>query len=72
MVPLFEGSNPSTPAMILAADAETILIITGTGDVIEPDDGMTGGPGSLSLADRNAFANQLDRSLTAALRDSNG
>ena len=33
---------------------------------------MTGGPGPLSLADRNAFANQLDRSLTATLRDGNG
>jgi hypothetical protein len=29
----------------------------------------TGGPAPLSLADRNAFANQLDRFLTAALRD---
>jgi len=29
-------------AMILAADADTILLITGTGDVIEPDDGMAG------------------------------
>ncbi|MGE4505002.1 MAG: ATP-dependent protease subunit HslV [Desulfovibrionaceae bacterium] len=41
-------------AMILAADAETILIITGTGDVIEPDDGMaaigSGGPYALAAA----------------------
>jgi uncharacterized protein len=29
---------------------------------------MTGGPAPLSLADRNAFANQLDRFLTSALR----
>lgn len=29
---------------------------------------MTGGPSPLSLADRNAFANQLDRFLTSALR----
>lgn len=29
---------------------------------------MTGGPAPLSLADRNAFANQLDRFLSAALR----
>jgi len=29
---------------------------------------MTGGPAPLNLADRNAFANQLDRFLTAALR----
>ena len=35
-------------AMLLVADAETILIISGTGDVIEPDDGVaaigSGGP----------------------------
>jgi ATP-dependent HslUV protease subunit HslV len=39
-------------AMILAADAENILIITGTGDVIEPDDGMAaiGSGGSFALA----------------------
>ncbi|MDP2847906.1 MAG: YaiI/YqxD family protein [Humidesulfovibrio sp.] len=29
---------------------------------------VTGGPAPLSLADRNAFANQLDRFLSAALR----
>jgi Uncharacterized protein conserved in bacteria len=29
----------------------------------------TGGPAPLSLADRNAFANQLDRFLTASLRE---
>lgn len=41
-------------AMILAADAENILIITGTGDVIEPDDGLaaigSGGPYALAAA----------------------
>ena len=41
-------------AMLLAADAETILIISGTGDVIEPDDGMaaigSGGPYALAAA----------------------
>ncbi|MHC1701521.1 MAG: ATP-dependent protease subunit HslV [Humidesulfovibrio sp.] len=41
-------------AMILAADAETILLITGTGDVIEPDDGLaaigSGGPYALAAA----------------------
>jgi len=30
---------------------------------------MTGGPAPLSLADRNAFANQLDRFLTVALQN---
>ncbi|MDD4951309.1 MAG: ATP-dependent protease subunit HslV [Desulfovibrionaceae bacterium] len=41
-------------AMILAADAENILIISGTGDVIEPDDGLaaigSGGPYALAAA----------------------
>ena len=44
-------------AMILAADAETILIITGTGDVIEPDDGMAaiGSGGTYALAAARAL-----------------
>ncbi len=41
-------------AMLLAADSETILIISGTGDVIEPDDGLaaigSGGPFALAAA----------------------
>jgi len=44
-------------AMILAADAESILLITGTGDVIEPDDGMAaiGSGGSYALAAARAL-----------------
>lgn len=44
-------------AMILAADAENILLITGTGDVIEPDDGMAaiGSGGSYALAAARAL-----------------
>ena len=41
-------------AMLLAADGEHILIISGTGDVIEPDDGIaaigSGGPYALAAA----------------------
>ncbi len=41
-------------AMLLVADAETILILTGAGDVIEPDDGLaaigSGGPYALAAA----------------------
>ena len=41
-------------AMLLAADGEHILIISGTGDVIEPDDGVaaigSGGPYALAAA----------------------
>jgi len=44
-------------AMILAADAQTILLITGTGDVIEPDDGMAaiGSGGTYALAAARAL-----------------
>ncbi len=44
-------------AMILAADSESILLITGTGDVIEPDDGMAaiGSGGSFALAAARAL-----------------
>jgi ATP-dependent HslUV protease subunit HslV len=41
-------------AMLLAADAESILLISGNGDVIEPDDGVaaigSGGPYALAAA----------------------
>ena len=41
-------------AMLLAADAESILLISGNGDVIEPDDGVaaigSGGPYDLAAA----------------------
>ncbi|WP_353120324.1 ATP-dependent protease subunit HslV [Nitratidesulfovibrio sp.] len=51
-------------AMLLVADAETILILTGTGDVIEPDDGIaaigSGGPYALSAARALARHTTLD------------
>ncbi|MFW6324010.1 MAG: ATP-dependent protease subunit HslV [Desulfovibrionales bacterium] len=41
-------------AMLIAADAENVLILSGTGDVIEPDDGIaaigSGGPYALAAA----------------------
>ncbi|NDY57346.1 ATP-dependent protease subunit HslV [Desulfovibrio sulfodismutans] len=41
-------------AMIIVADAENVLVLSGTGDVIEPDDGLTaigsGGPYALAAA----------------------
>lgn len=41
-------------AMLLVADAQTVLILTGAGDVIEPDDGLaaigSGGPFALAAA----------------------
>ena len=41
-------------AMLLVADSSTLLLLSGTGDVIEPDDGMaavgSGGPYALAAA----------------------
>jgi len=41
-------------AMLIVADASTMLLLSGTGDVIEPDDGVTaigsGGPMALAAA----------------------
>lgn len=51
-------------AMLLVADREHILILTGTGDVIEPDDGLaaigSGGPYALSAARALAGHSPLD------------
>jgi len=45
-------------AMLLVADAQTILILTGSGDVIEPDDGLAaiGSGGTYALAAARALA----------------
>jgi len=44
-------------AMILVADAETVLVVSGNGDVIEPDDGVAaiGSGGSFALAAARAL-----------------
>ena len=49
-------------AMLLAADARNILIISGTGDVIEPDDGLAaiGSGGSYALAAARALKRRTD------------
>ncbi len=49
-------------AMLLAADGEHILIISGTGDVIEPDDGVAaiGSGGSYALAAARAMQQNTD------------
>lgn len=51
-------------AMLLAADGEHILIISGTGDVIEPDDGVAaiGSGGSYALAAARALKQNTDMS----------
>ncbi|WP_319468310.1 ATP-dependent protease subunit HslV [uncultured Pseudodesulfovibrio sp.] len=49
-------------AMLLAADGEHVLIISGTGDVIEPDDGVAaiGSGGSYALAAARAMQRNTD------------
>ncbi len=44
-------------AMLLVGDAETLLVVSGTGDVIEPDDGLAaiGSGGSYALAAARAL-----------------
>ncbi len=49
-------------AMLLAADGDHILVISGTGDVIEPDDGVAaiGSGGSYALAAARALRRNTD------------
>lgn len=59
-------------AMLLAADGEHILIISGTGDVIEPDDGVAaiGSGGSYALAAARALSQNTDLSAEDIARKS--
>jgi ATP-dependent HslUV protease, peptidase subunit HslV len=49
-------------AMLLVADHSSILLLSGTGDVIEPDDGLAaiGSGGSFALAAARALARNTD------------
>ncbi|MDR2161644.1 MAG: ATP-dependent protease subunit HslV [Desulfovibrio sp.] len=62
-------------AMLLVADASTILVLSGTGDVIEPDDGIaaigSGGPYALAAA-RALVRNAPQLSAEAIVRTSMG
>lgn len=53
-------------ALLIVADGETTLVLSGAGDVIEPDDGLAaiGSGGSYALAAARALARHAD--LTAA------
>lgn len=59
-------------AMLIVADADTTLLLSGNGDVIEPDDGVaaigSGGPYALSAA--RALANNTDLDAEAIARKS--
>jgi ATP-dependent HslUV protease subunit HslV len=51
-------------AMLIAVDSQNMLVIAGTGEVIEPDDGITaiGSGGSYALAAARALARNTDLS----------
>lgn len=57
-------------AMLLAADKETILLLSGTGDVIEPDEGVLaiGSGGGYALAAAKALMDRADMSAEGIVR----
>lgn len=59
-------------AMLLVADVDTILILSGTGDVIEPDDGVTaiGSGGAYALSAARALRRHTDLSAEEIVRKS--
>ena len=58
-------------AMLLAADRDTILLISGNGDVVEPDDQIAaiGSGGSLALAAATALSAHTDLDAEAIARE---
>jgi ATP-dependent HslUV protease subunit HslV len=57
-----EKSLRQLDALLIVADAETSLLISGTGDVVEPDDGVLaiGSGGSYALAAARALLRHTD------------
>ncbi|MDH3686389.1 MAG: ATP-dependent protease subunit HslV [Myxococcales bacterium] len=58
-------------AMLLLADTGSVLVVSGNGDVIEPDDGIAavGSGGSYALAAARALARQTSLSAEAIARE---
>ncbi len=59
-------------AMLIVADAEHILIVSGTGDVIEPDDGLAaiGSGGAYALSAARALSRNTELSAEEICRES--
>ena len=57
--------------MLLVGDAERVLVVSGNGDVIEPDDGIAaiGSGGSFALAAARALARHTDASAATIARE---
>ena len=58
-------------AMLLVGDADTLLVVSGNGDVIEPDDGIAaiGSGGSYALAAARALARHSELSCDEIARE---
>jgi ATP-dependent HslUV protease subunit HslV len=58
-------------AMMLVGDPESLLLVSGTGDVIEPDDGLAavGSGGSYALAAARALARNTAKSPAEIARE---
>lgn len=58
------GPRSNAEAMMIVADKTTLLILTSTGDVVEPDDGVCaiGSGGNYALAAAKALLNNTDLS----------
>ena len=58
-------------ALLIVADKERTLILTGTGDVIEPDDGVAaiGSGGAYALAAARALARHTDKSAPEIVKE---
>jgi ATP-dependent HslUV protease subunit HslV len=58
-------------ALLIVADQETILLISGSGEVIEPDDGIAaiGSGGNYALAAARALVNHTDLSAGELVRE---
>ena len=58
--------------MLLVADTENLLILSGAGDVIEPDDGIAaiGSGGSYALAAARALCRHGSMDIETAVRES--
>ncbi len=59
-------------AMLIAVDEKNLLVISGTGEVIEPDDGIAaiGSGGNYAFAAAKALKNNTDMSATDIVRKS--
>ena len=59
-------------AMLLVGDAETLLVVSGNGDVIEPDDGVAaiGSGGSYALSSARSLYRHTEYEAEAIVRES--